>query len=102
MPYTPVKSAALDTGYTGPGTRYEITEYGKTNSARLSPEHRLDLRYSYKTNYKWGFVSWYVEMINIYNFHNEEYFFNHSTGQASVRKTKGLAMLPNFGVEAKF
>jgi hypothetical protein len=47
-------------------------------------------------------VSWYVEMINIYNFHNEEYFFNYSTGQASVRKTKGLAMLPNFGVEAKF
>lgn len=100
-PYTPITGYEEDTAYTGTGKRYTPV-YGKTHTARLAPEHRLDLRYSYKTNYKWGYVSWYVEMINVYNYVGEEYFFNYSTGKATVRKTDGLGFLPNFGVEAKF
>ncbi len=104
LPYTPITGSAADSSYPG---RYYPNAYGKTNSGHLSPEHRLDLRYSYKTNYRWGYVSWYIEVINVYNFRSEEYKYDYryaydADSNPYVMKSKGLAMLPNFGVEAKF
>jgi len=98
VPYTPITGSYQNPPASG---RY-VPVYGKEHTERLSPEHRLDLRYSYKTNYRWGFVSWYVELINVYNFTSDEYFFNYSTGKASIRKTEDVGIIPNFGVEAKF
>jgi hypothetical protein len=102
LPYTPVTGSHLDVDYPGPGQRW-IPEYNaKTNSKRLSPEHRLDLRYSYKTNYKWGHLSWYVEVINAYNFRSEELKYDYTKGTWKTEKSDEIAMIPNFGVEAKF
>jgi hypothetical protein len=94
-----------DTTYVGKNERW-VPVYGKTHSERLAPEHRLDLRYSYKTNYKWGYLSWYVEVINAYNFRSEEYKFDYRYDEGgnnpSVKKSDDIAIIPNFGVEAKF
>lgn len=98
-PYTSIESGIEDPAGSG---RYVPYVLGKTNAERLDPEHRLDLRYSYKTNYKWGYVSWYVEVINVYNYQREEYRWNYSENRAFIQKMDGLAMFPNFGVEAKF
>jgi len=105
LPYSPIVDAEQDTTYIGKNERW-VPVYGKTNSEHLAPEHRLDLRYSYKTNYKWGYVSWYVEVINAYNFRSEEYKFDYRYDEGgnnpSVKKSDDIAIIPNFGVEAKF
>ena len=36
------------------------------NSRRLSPYHRLDIRFDRFLNYEWGFMNFYVEIINLY------------------------------------
>ena len=103
-PYTPIVDNELDPFYTA-GTRYQPI-MGKTNSRRLAPDHELDIRYSHKTNYKWGYVSWYVEVINVTNYAGEsvdyDYRYKYSDSNPAIKKRTGLAMFPNFGVEAKF
>ena len=104
-PYSPVTGSEQDTSFPGPGERW-VPEYGKTNTERLSPSHELDIRYSYKTNYKWGYVTWYIEVINATNYRGEEvvydYRHEHSNSNPKIQKMDGLAIFPNFGVEAKF
>jgi len=103
-PYTPIVGSNPDPTYTA-GSR-NVPVYGKTNSERLGPYHQLDIRYSYKTNYRWGYVTWYIEVINTTNHHGEEYAFDYrykySNSNPYVTRSDGLAMFPNFGVEAKF
>lgn len=41
-----------------------------TNSKRLAPYHRLDIRLDKFMNYEWGFINWYVEVINVYTREN--------------------------------
>ena len=53
IPYTPITGSEKDETFPGPGERW-VPTYGKTNSERLGPSHELDIRYSYKTNYRWG------------------------------------------------
>lgn len=106
LPYSPITGANRDTTYTGPNQRW-VPVHGKTNSAHLSPEHRLDLRYSYRTNYKWGYLSWYIEVINVYNFRAEEVSYDYrypynADRNPRIKKSDEIAMIPNFGVEAKF
>lgn len=106
LPYTPIISSTLDTTYSGPTDRY-VPEYGTPHSKTLPFEHRLDLRYSYRTIYKWGFVSWYFEIINVYNYRTKEYRYDYrypyeEGKNPRIKKTDDIAILPNFGVEAKF
>ena len=101
LPYTPVVDSNKDITYVGETERW-LPVYGKTNSKRLSPEHRLDIRYSRRTNYKWGYVSWYIEVINAYNFRGEELAYDYTDGTWEVKQSDEIAMIPNFGVEAKF
>jgi len=65
------------------------------------------------TNYRWGYVSWYFEIINATNYRDADihfdyrYEYNDGTNPATPKnpkkeKYRGLAMFPNFGVEAKF
>lgn len=104
-PYTPITG---DEGFiTLPNGKVRYSPvYGKTNTARLAPSHELDIRYSYKTNYKWGYVTWYIEVINADNYQGEEYIYDYRSGYSSsnpvIEKATGMAFLPNFGVEAKF
>ncbi|PKL16817.1 MAG: hypothetical protein CVV49_14270 [Spirochaetae bacterium HGW-Spirochaetae-5] len=104
-PYTPI------VGSTGPDTlpdgrvRYQPL-YGKTNSERMGAVHQIDIRYSHKTNYKWGHVSWYIELINADMYMPDNYVYDYrnpySSSNPVIEKMEGLAILPNFGVEAKF
>jgi len=106
LPYYPIVGAEQDTLYPGPGDRY-VPKYGTPNSARFEAAHRLDLRYTYKINHSWGYVSWYVELINVYNHQPKttqewDYRYAYSDSNPKIVKTEGLTLIPNFGVEVKF
>jgi len=82
--------------------------YGEKNSRFRDPQHSLDIRFSRKSSYKWGYLKWYVEFINIYNFkpkdvqnwaYNKQYNKNKNP---SYGNDSALGLLPNFGIEAKF
>lgn len=104
-PYTPIVWGQQDTksGY----LRY-YPVYGRPNSRRFPMNHRLDIRYTYTTNYSWGYLSWYIEVINVYN--NRPVImesWNYQLpylGKYNPKKMKlqGLAFIPNFGVEVHF
>jgi hypothetical protein len=105
MPYTPIVGSNPDPKYTA--SPRNIPTYGYPYSKRLAPDQRLDIRYSYKTNYSWGHVAWYIELINALNHQPEEYRWDYRYSYSSgnnpeIKKLKGLAVFPNFGVEAKF
>ncbi len=106
LPYYPIVGAEQDTLYPGPGDRY-VPAYGTPNSARFEADHRLDLRYTYKINHSWGYISWYVELINVYNHQPKttqewDYRYDYSDSNPKIVKTEGLTLIPNFGVEVKF
>jgi len=119
-PHTPIIDSNKDPLYNPPsGLERHVPVYGRRNSARLGPSYELDLRYSHKTNYKWGYVSWYFEIINATNYRGENVKFDYryeynGDNNSSIpydptkprnpkkEKYRGLAMFPNFGVEAKF
>jgi len=104
FPYTPIVGS--DESPTGSG-RY-VPLYGRPNSSHFDPEHRLDVRYSYKINHSWGYVSWYVEVINIYNYrpkNNIDWDYRYPEGDDNPeikRDENALSIIPNFGVEVKF
>jgi len=66
FPYTPVIDS--DESPDNSGRYVPIYDYDHLHSKRFPWEHRLDVRYSHKTNHEWGYVSWYIEVINIYNY----------------------------------
>ncbi len=106
MPYYPIVGADQDTTYPGPGDRY-VPVYGTPNSARFEADHRLDLRYTYKINHSWGYISWYIELINVYNHMPKttqewDYRYDYSASNPKIVETEGLTIIPNFGVEVKF
>jgi hypothetical protein len=109
-PYTKIVGSYEDTDYenTHPGVKRIVPVYGTPNTGRLDPTYRLDIRYSYKTSYKWGYVTWYVEGIGILSSSPQEYKWDYREGfqEGSNPKVKtqkgGLSFLPNFGVETKF
>jgi hypothetical protein len=110
FPYTPITGSELSPDPTPSGSepRYARTFYGsKPYSAHFPIDHRLDVRYSYKTNKTWGSISWYIEVINIYNNKTvSRETWNYSKPYGPDNPTKepddGLSIIPNFGVEIKF
>lgn len=105
-PYTPYVNGVLDTNYL-PGIRY-VPVLGKTNSAHFPVEHSLDVRYSYKTDHSWGYVTWYLEIINIYNnktIDMQQWSYDRPYGNGNPKQVSSagsLSTIPNFGVEVKF
>jgi hypothetical protein len=115
-PYTPIVFSQQDTTYyaeTGMYRFYPV--YGRPNSRHFPLNHRLDLRYSHTTTYSWGYVSWYIEVINVYNHHPiimERWDYRlpmypriPHVGPGNPVKSSfasTLAFIPNFGVEVKF
>ena len=117
-PYTPIVFSQEDTEYheTSNMHRY-IPVYGRTNSRHFPLYHRLDVRYSNTTPHSWGHVSWYIEIINIYNhrpvvMEKWDYRFPYFTSISNLNFNKRnpkrssysdtIAFIPNFGVEVKF
>ncbi len=106
FPYTPITGSEESPAGSG---RYVPTYYGaERNSKHFPMDHRLDLRYSYRTVYSWGQVSWYVEIINAYNHRSiteETWSYQRAYGTDNPRieaSDEGLTLMPNFGVEIKF
>jgi hypothetical protein len=104
IPYTAITGSYLDTNFTS-ATR-NVPIYGKPNTERLTPEYSLDIRYSHKTSYKWGYVSWYIETIGIISSKDEyyswDYRYPYGNNNPRIRTYGGLSFIPNMGVETKF
>lgn len=105
FPYTEITGGNEEPVTSG---RY-IPEYSTDiNSKHYPLSHQLDLRYTYRTNYEWGHVSWYIEVINAYNFVQKENVWHYDEpysegSNPSLQKPSGgLSIIPNFGVEVKF
>lgn len=119
-PYTPITGAnRVGGGILGRSTF--LPEYSAAyNSARLRPFHQLDIRVDRFLNYSWGYVNYYLELINVYGRRNEEeenfdIFYPYVRGtnpapsyESSYIETptgKGrrvLLPLINLGVEVRF
>ncbi len=107
FPYTPITGSVPATG---PSDRFApVYDMEHPNSKHLPYDHQLDLRYTHRTLYEWGHVSWYVEVINVYGqwHHSKEYKWRYdqpySEGNPKIVTDEGgLTFLPNFGVEVKF
>lgn len=110
MPYSPVTGSYKSPEVTPAGQkeRWLPIRGGKPYSAHNPVTHELDLRYTHKTSHEWGNISWYVEIINVYNQRTTEEIWNYTkpyepgvNPRRGVR-SGGLSMIPNFGVEVKF
>lgn len=111
FPYTPIINSnptALDPP-PADGRYAPVYDIGHPNSKHLPFDHQLDLRYTHRTGYEWGEVSWYIEVINVYGqwFHSKSYNWRYDQpyGEDNPKITTdqgGLTFLPNFGVEVKF
>lgn len=106
-PYTPIVDGELDPNYTT-GIRYKPTE-GRPFTRHFAADHRLDVRYTHKRNLSWGHVSWYIEIINVYNNKPKNnlkwdyrYPYNEGSNPRITTSDDGLSFIPNFGVEVKF
>jgi hypothetical protein len=112
FPYTPIVGSQLDTGYTGSPSRYTpVYDENNPNSKHFPISNRLDLRYSYKTGYEWGYISWYLEVINVTKRapvtaedwkYNQPYAEGSNPKHESPEGSLDAMIIPNFGVEVKF
>jgi hypothetical protein len=110
-PYTQIVGASCSANYdcSNPDTtryspRYSTDQYG----ARFPTSHRLDIRFSRKSVYKWGYFSWYIEIINIYNQQAaSQQKWNYNKPYSESNPTLGvpdgaITIIPYFGLEWRF
>jgi hypothetical protein len=112
FPYTPIIGASCTPGYDcsngSTNVRYSPTYSGDLYSKRYPMSHRLDIRYTRKTTYKWGYFSWYIEVINIYNYvapNQQRWNYNQpfSASNPVVKVPDGaITIIPYFGLEWRF
>lgn len=112
FPYTPIDGSSCTPTYncSSPATtRYSPSYDSNLYSGRFPASHRLDIRYTHKSSYKWGYFSWYIEVINIYNFaapsqqkwnYNQPY--SATTNPQIVVPNGVLTLIPYAGLEWRF
>lgn len=105
FPYTPIVG---DDGDPLGINRYNPA-LGEPNSGRFPPDHRLDLRYSRRSHKRWGNLTWYLEVLNLYNtkrIEREEWRYDTpyqaGVNPVFVESDTGFNIIPNFGLEARF
>lgn len=102
-PYTPI----VGSDNPQPG-RYTPVYSSAINSETFEPDYRLDVRYSHQSGYRWGYVKWYVEVINVTNHKSANdvqwnYDKPYSSDNPQVTEPdNAITIIPNFGVEVKF
>lgn len=110
-PYTPIVGASCTPGYdcsAAATTRYSPTFDSNLYTNRFPSSHRLDVRYTRKTAFKWGYFSWYIEVINIYNYqapNQQKWNYNlpYSDQNPKITIADGaLTIIPYFGLEWRF
>jgi len=72
VPITPIIDSNKATqAAAGLGINLYFPKYSQYyNSFRLEPVHQLDLRLDRFVNYEWGYMNWYIELINVYGRRN--------------------------------
>jgi len=111
-PYTEIISSVCTPGFNNcvdpANVRYSPIYSSRSYGARFEPSHRLDLRYTHKSVYSWGYFSWYIEVINIYNqqaANQQEWNYNkpYSSDNPKVTIPDGvITIIPYFGLEWRF
>lgn len=105
--YSPryVEGGGLD--WTGDGDEAATGGYGvvlgERNSARYPFYHRLDVSFRRSFPKKWGALTPYVNLVNVYNQRNVLFYFYQYEEDPPVRS--GISMfpvLPTFGLEISF
>ena len=89
--------------------------YGEYNSRRLPYYHRLDFLAEYKRDTRFGYWSFYIDILNVYNRHNVNGYSYAANGKntlssnppgfgddvpVSAQTTMGI--LPSIGFEIQF
>lgn len=110
-PYTTIIGSACSQNYncsTPETTRYSPQFNANQFDGRFPTSHRLDIRYTRKSSYKWGYFSWYIEVINIYNYQApNQQKWNYNNPYSESNPTIGIAdgaltIIPYFGLEWRF
>lgn len=110
-PYTPIVGSSCTPGYDCSATattRYSPTYDSSLYSGRYSPSHRLDIRFTRKEKGTIGQLSWYIEVINIYNYQaqtQQKWNYNQpfSASNPTITVPSGaLTIIPYFGLEWRF
>ncbi|MFH1380058.1 MAG: carboxypeptidase-like regulatory domain-containing protein [bacterium] len=111
FPYTPIIGSAQDMNYyVLTGKQRHVPIYGTRNSKRFPEQISLTLRYSRKKYKSWGDISWFFEIINLYNSEANQQAWNYSKPYDGVSNPytaddnddSGLNAIPGFGVEIHF
>lgn len=115
FPYTPITGSSCspspyncDSSSSSYNPRYSPTSSSDAYSGRYPFSHRLDIRYTRKAAYKWGYFSWYIEVINIYNYaaaSQQKWNYNqpYSASNPQIQVPDGvLTIIPYFGLEWRF
>ena len=106
-PTTPLEHTLIFDSY---GAKSCEREFGEYNTDRLPPYHSLDLRLTKTSEYKSWTLSWYVQILNLYNRSNvHERVFSEVRDEAAgelmgceVSDEPLFPILPTLGVSATF
>ena len=99
-PYTPVEGATLDTDPRN-GESIYIPNYAETNSGRLPPYHRLDLKISKAFRFENWQMSVFLELLNAYNRRNL-LSFSYSDDYKEQDEIYQFPIIPYLGITTEF
>ena len=99
-PYTPVEGATLDTDPRN-GESIYIPNYAETNSGRLPPYHRLDMKLSKAFRFNSWEMSLFLELLNAYNRKNL-LDFSYSDDYTEKDEIYQFPMIPYLGITTEF
>ena len=86
-----------------PGSRKRVVWLGPRNGDRFPAHHRLDLSLRKVIRKRWGVVTPYLNVLNVYNRKNVVlYEYSEYLGQPGRRGLSLVPILPTFGVEVSF
>ena len=99
-PYTPVEGATLETDPRN-GESIYIPNYAETNSGRLPPYHRLDLKISKAFRFENWQMSVFLELLNAYNRRNL-LSFSYSDDYKEQDEIYQFPIIPYLGITTEF
>ncbi|MCZ6679076.1 MAG: TonB-dependent receptor [Candidatus Poribacteria bacterium] len=99
-PYTPVTGARL-VPHPTTGELRHVPIYGETNSARVAPFHRLDVRISKSFIYEQWRLGVFLEVLNVYN-HKNVLSFDYNEDYTKQEVVHQLPLIPYLGITAEF
>ena len=86
-----------------PGSRKRVVWLGPRNGDRFPAHHRLDVSLRKVIRKRWGVVTPYLNVLNVYNRKNVVlYEYSEYLGQPGRRGLSLVPILPTFGVEVSF